>query len=426
MSKDKRYECRVGRIDTDVTTYRILSRMSWIATKLYNTALWTARKQWGETGKIPTGYNLQKVVLASNFHSYVPAHTYQHPAHQVWNSFRSWFKLRKVDTTANPPGFRKKEELSSFLYTNDQFKVVDENTILLALGQSLKDELAYPHKRLTIRYKWNTPFPKDGIIQQVEIVPRKGYFELHAKIQLPEPVWKTEGQVMAVDLGERVPIASKDEVGNVDLFKGGKILSEKRYWNKEEARVQVAVMYRSKGKKKHSNALNRMAKRGSRQIKQGIHALTSTFTDLCVQRDAKEVVVGDLVGIKKEKDGTGKRWNDKSSQNWQQFPVRTVVTQLGYKLARHGIRLVEIDERGTSKGRCSLCGCTDKDKIHRAKRGMFLCENCDTVQHADVNGAGNILVRYLHQIGKPVEGSSGCLAQPQVWRWDSHRWSVVS
>jgi len=367
----------------------------------------------------------QKVVLASNYHMYVPAHTYQHPAHQVWNAFKSWFKLRKTDKTANPPRFRPKQEPSSFLYTNDQFKVINENMMLLALGQSLKDELNYPRKRLAIRYKWNTPFPKDGIIQQVEIVPRDGYFELHAKILLPEPIWKTQGQIIAVDLGERNPIVSKDEVGNIDIFKGGKILSNLRYWNKETARVKSEVMGRSKGKKKHSKNLSRMDTRGNRQKKQSVHALTSAFTKLCVQRDAKEVVVGDLGGIKKNKDGTGKNWRDKQQQNWQQFPIREVVAQLGYKLARYGIRLVEQDERGTSKGRCSLCGCEDRSKLHRVKRGMFLCRNCDTVQNADVNGVGNQLVRYLHHIGKPIEGSSGSLAEPRVWRWDDHRWTKV-
>ena len=420
-----RYECRIARIESDITTFRILGRMSWIATKLYNTAMWNARNTWERTGKIPTGYDLQKVVLASNYHSYVPAHTYQHSAHQVWMAFKSWFTLRKTDKTANPPRFRPKNELSSFLYTNDQFKVIDENTMLLALGQSLKEELSYPYKRLRLKYKWNTPFPKDGVIQQAEIVPRDGYFELHAKVRLPEPVWRTEGQVIAVDLGERNPIVSRDEQGNLDIFEGGKILSNMRYWNKEKARVQSEIMERSNGKKKYSKALGKMEIRGNRQKKQSIHAMTSTFTELCNQRNVKEVVVGDLGGIKKKEDGTGKKWRDKCSQNWQQFPVRMVVSQLGYKLARYGIRLVEQDERGTSKGRCSLCGCEDKEKLHRVHRGMFLCRNCDTVQNADVNGVGNQLVRYLHHIGKPIEGSSGCLAQPKVWRWDNHQWSVV-
>ena len=137
------------------------------------------------------------------------------------------------------------------------------------------------------------------------------------------------------------------------------------------------------------------------------------------------MVVGDLKGIKKKSDGTGKQWNDKASQNWQHFPIRTVVAQLGYKLARYGIRLVEQDESGTSKGRCSLCGCEDRSKLHRIHRGTFYCENCNTKQNADVNGAGNQLVRYLHQMGKTIEGSSGLLASPTVYRWNENTWSIV-
>ncbi len=417
-----RYECRVGRIEADITTHRMLSRMGWVATKLYNTALWSARKTWDETGKIPSGFDLQKVVLASNYHSFLPAHTYQHTAHQVGSGFRSWYKLRKRDKTARPPGFRPKQELSSFLFTEDAFKATD-NTMTLALGQSLKEELSYPHKRLTIRYKWNTPFPEDGMIKQVEIVPRKGFFEVHAKVLLPEPEWKTEGQVVAVDLGMRNPIVSVGEDEQVSVYKGGAVLAAKRYWNKEKARVQREVMERSNNKRKWSKPLDRMAKKSKRQVKQMVHAMTSTFVD-CVKRDVKEVVIGDLCGIKKNKDGSGKKWNNKSSQNWQQFPTRMLVAQLDYKLARHGIRLIEQDERGTSRGRCSICGCTERAKIHRKHRGMFLCENCGTTQNADINGARNQLARYLHRETKVSTGSSGCLAQPMVYRWDNHYWST--
>jgi hypothetical protein len=65
IGPESRYECRVGRIDADITTFWILARMSWIETKLYNTALWSARETWDKIGKIPTGYDLQKVVLGS-------------------------------------------------------------------------------------------------------------------------------------------------------------------------------------------------------------------------------------------------------------------------------------------------------------------------------------------------------------------------
>ncbi len=421
IEPEPRYECRVGKINADITTFWILARMSWIATKLYNTALWNARETWNKTGKIPTGYDLQKVVLGSYYHSFVPAHTYQHAAHQVGNAFRSWYALRKTDITARSPGFRKKEELSTFMI--DAFKVIDTDTILITPTDELKQELSYPHKRLALKLHWNTQFPKNGKVKQIEIIPKKGYFELHAKILLPEPVWKTEGQVIAIDLGERNPIVSKDEQGNVDIFKGGEILSDLRYWNKEKSRVRSQVMGRTKGKKKNSKPLAKMAKKGAAQVKHAIHAMTSTFVELCNQRNVKEVVVGDLIGITKEKDGTGKNWNDKANQNWQQFPIRQLVTQLDYKLARYGIKVVEQDEQGTSRGRCSVCGCMDRCKLHRVHRGLFLCENCGTIQNADVNGAGNQLARYL-RLEQSIS-SSGCLAQPSVWHWDNHLWTVV-
>ncbi len=419
----QRYECRIGRIKMDITTHRILARMASVATKLYNTAVWHSREQWEKTGKIPSGYDLQKVVLASYFHNMLPAHTYQHTAHQVGMAYKSWYKLRKKDKTANPPSFRKKEALSSFIFTEYGFRA-KENRIILTLGKKLKEEINY-QDRLPLEINWNTPFPKDGVIKQVEIVPRKDYFEVHAKILLPEPEWKAEGQIKAIDLGQRVPITSINEDGKVDLFKGGKILSHIRYWNKETGRVKSEVLSRSKNKKRNSNALVKMAKHRASQVRQAIHALTKKVVEDCDKENVKEVVCGDLAHIKKNKDGTGKIWNKKANQNWQQFPIREVVSQLRYKLMRSGIRLIEIDEHGTSKGRCSACGNEDRKTMRRVHRGMFHCGKCNTCAHADINGARNILVRYLHQIGKPIEGSSGCLAQPLVHRWDNHLWKVV-
>ena len=339
------------------------------------------------------------------------------------NAFKSWFKLRKIDKTARPPGFRKKEELSTFMI--DAFKLIDTNTILLTPTAELKQEISYPYKKFSLKLHWGTAFPENGRITQIEIVPKKGYFELHAKIMLPEPEWKQDGQVMAIDLGMRNPVVSMDEQGNVDIYKGGKILSDLRYWNKEKARVQAQVMGRTKGKKKSSPVLRKMSKHGARQVKHAIHSMTNKVVELCVQRNVKEVVVGDLTGIKKKKDGTGKNWSDKPSQNWQQFPIQQIVAQLDYKLARHCILLSEQDERGTSRGRCSLCGCTDKSKLHRVHRGMFLCQNCNTTQNADVNGVGNQLVRYLRLDALPFISSSGCLAQPSVYRWNDSSWRTI-
>lgn len=187
-----RYESRVARIDSDITTFWLLSKMSWIATKLYNTALWNAKETWN----------------------------------------------------------------------------------------------------------------------------------------------KQDGQVMAIDLGMRNPIVSMDEEGNNDIFKGGKILSDLRYWNKEKARIQTDIMRRTKGKKKSSKSLVKMSQHGARQVKHAIHSMTNKVVELCVQRNVKEVVIGDLTGIKKNQDGTGKNWSDKPNQNYAQIEVSCIESEEGCSCVR--------------------------------------------------------------------------------------------
>ncbi|HTP05704.1 MAG TPA: zinc ribbon domain-containing protein, partial [Nitrospirota bacterium] len=55
-------------------------------------------------------------------------------------------------------------------------------------------------------------------------------------------------------------------------------------------------------------------------------------------------------------------------------------------------------------------------RSNRVHRGLYACNQCGAVINADVNGAINILKRYLpEQIG--VSWSSGCLAQPAVNRF---------
>ena len=77
----------------------------------------------------------------------------------------------------------------------------------------------------------------------------------------------------------------------------------------------------------------------------------------------------------------------------------------------------------TSRAAC--CMCNTRDKSSRVHRGLYVCKHCGAVMNADVNGAINILTRYLPgEIHAPW--SSGCLAQPAVNRfaWRKTRPSI--
>ena len=62
---------------------------------------------------------------------------------------------------------------------------------------------------------------------------------------------------------------------------------------------------------------------------------------------------------------------------------------LRYKAATHGMTVVEVDPRGTSKG-CSRCGHTEPANRNRH---AFKCRACGHKLHADVNAAHNIRLR---------------------------------
>ena len=99
---------------------------------------------------------------------------------------------------------------------------------------------------------------------------------------------------------------------------------------------------------------------------------------------------------------------------------------LTYKAKGEGIKIVEVDERDTSKT-CCVCGRTDEDQ--RVERGLYVCEKCDAAFNADVNGAENIRLDLNQSNSESApdlggDRSTDWLAQPAVYLHDlSHGFS---
>ena len=71
------------------------------------------------------------------------------------------------------------------------------------------------------------------------------------------------------------------------------------------------------------------------------------------------------------------------------MPYYKLTQYIIYKAIAEGIRVIQIDERGTSHT-CSRCGLSG----YRPTQGLFKCKNCNYEVNADYNGAKNILKRY--------------------------------
>jgi len=117
------------------------------------------------------------------------------------------------------------------------------------------------------------------------------------------------------------------------------------------------------------------------------------------------LVVGDITNIRKDKN-FGKVGNQKlHSWSFSKF-----IQQLEYKAMKAGIRFVRVNEAYTSQT-CSVCKIIRKS--NRKHRGLYVCKRCGNTINADVNGAVNILKKYLQDF---LSRSIGNVALPSVAR----------
>jgi putative transposase len=180
-------------------------------------------------------------------------------------------------------------------------------------------------------------------------------------------------------------------------------------------------MKQSNGKKKWSRKLSELARKRRRQIKHALHAQTKAIVEDCIKSNINVVVVGDLHNIRKQRSDTkdpkkltrARSLGGKINQKFHAWNFSMFTATLQYKLRREGILLVQVNEKGTSKT-CSRCG--KVRKRNRKTRGLYLCNKCGLKINADVNGAVNILNKYLQPLGR----SSANVGLAKVIRWDGN------
>ena len=160
------------------------------------------------------------------------------------------------------------------------------------------------------------------------------------------------------------------------------------------AKIQVAqgVKY-----PKISKRLQRFYQKKKHCIKDYLHKLTRYITDYCVINEINTVVIGDIKGIRKDKD-----LGHKTNQKLHSLPYDVIYMQLEYKLKMKGISLIRQEESYSSS--CSPLSkevsavCAEKN--NRIKRGLYCVDQ--VIYNADVVGAYNILRKYNAVSGKNI------------------------
>ncbi len=389
--------CVKYRLNSTPEQEAYLRKLAFYATKLYNTDNWMRREQWDKTGKIPSWYDQKKTLKNNHWYRLLPSQTAQAVIKNLQDNYVSWFRLRKVDNKARAPKFRKKDRLSPLSFYQ-QFSI-SEGKLNFSMSRKFRKETGID--KLT--FEINMWRDIKGIPKMCNVLYQNGKWMAHIVYEVDEKPLKEYPNIMAVDVGIINLLTVVDTNGQSKIYSGRQALAIQHYFNKEIAKVQSKTM--KQHNKKGCHSITRMYRKRRMQVNQIIHTATKEVIKHAEGRKIGTIVVGDIKNIRK-----GKNWGKKGNQKLHSWGFAKLLTQIEYKAKLSGIRFVKVSERDTSKT-CSVCGSVRKS--NRKHRGLYQCK-CGNVMNADVNGALNIMKRYLRE--NKSSRSIGGVAPPLIWR----------
>nr|DAQ82297.1 MAG TPA: endonuclease [Caudoviricetes sp.] len=236
-----------------------------------------------------------------------------------------------------------------------------------------------------IKFKSKIPLAQ---IQQVKVVPKNGYYELHVDYNIEEVKPVVSENYAAIDLGLN-NLATVVTTNSAPFIVNGRPLKSINHdWNKRKAKRQSKLKKGVKTSKKIRSETNKR----NRKVNNYLHQTTSAIVKKFILLGISKVVIGYNNGWK-ENINLGKRNN----QNFVQIPHSRFIKMLSYKCTRAGITAITGEESYTSK-----CSFLDNESVEkhdvyigkRVKRGLFVSSN-GTLINADANGAYNIMKKHL-------------------------------
>ncbi|HLB70138.1 MAG TPA: transposase [Candidatus Methanoperedens sp.] len=294
--------------------------------------------------------------------------------------YRSFMTLRtKGDKDAHPPGFKSKNNFTTMVYNQSGFRLQDGR---IALAQYYRKDVSLVFDILADYIAKNL-----GRIYQVVVSYDRGKYYLSIVHEVPEKPYEDNGLYQAIDLGITKTVTAVNMQGK--FFEATNPRPDK-FWNPQTDAIQSRRDHCKKGSNKWKHlhkTMNKKKRKCSNQIKDHQHKLSRKMVD---NTRANTFIVGDLDVKEMPKSKKASSGLNRSTQN--NGYLSQFVRFLTYKAALAGKKVIEIDERNTSK-RC--CVCEKKHDMPLWKRIMD-CD-CGNLIDRDRNSTISIMLRFLSQ-----------------------------
>ena len=379
----------------------IIEELSYHTTKLYNIANYENRENGFKN------YHKTEKLYKQNYHTqFLHSHTYQWCLKMLEQDWKSYFASIK-DYKKNPNKYLGLPKPPKFKNTNNKKNEIiftkagiryKDSILKLSLSKAIQDKFQVQSLNFDME---NVKIPvKLSKIQQIKI-----QWDNSSKVWYLLIIWDKEvenrvtgNNVMAIDLGlDNLATCVFKNNSQCIIFSGKHIKSKNAYYNKEIARLTSIAMKQCKNSKhfRRTKQIIKLQTKRNNYIKDQIHKISKNIVELALTMDCNTIVIGDFSGIKQKNH----------TKSFVQIPQQELVNKIKYKAELAGLKVIMVNESYTSG--CSAIDLeeinkTNYNKSRRITRGLFKTNNGMLI-NADVNGALNILRKYIKGIPKAVQ-----------------------
>ena len=252
-------------------------------------------------------------------------------------------------------------------YINNQNYKVKDNCIEFPVVVDGKTKRISVSVKLTERQKSLFSDAKFGTMR---IVVKNHMLVAQIVYEVIEPEFKTDGNVMGIDLGIKRPAVSYCSDGSVKFYGNGR---KNKYMRRHYAYLRKKLQSSKKMK-----AVKRINDKEQRIMRDIDHKISHDIVKEAAAHNVKVIKLEQLQNIRSATRTSRK--NNHSLHTWSFYRLAQFIE---YKAKLAGVSVEYVNPAYTSQ-RCPVCG-----NIHHASDRHYTCE-CGYRQHRDVVGAINI------------------------------------
>ena len=336
-------------------------------------------------------------------------------AHSDFNSFRALLNKKakgEYEPDVSMPRYKKKygETVLSNIVMNGRGARIDKkkskqyddvNVYVINASKAFKE--LYPNETA---HRFEFFVPKSiKKIDEIRIIPT-GKNPVKFKLELSYTVLNEKKKAvnnsyLSIDPGlNNLVTCLNGNNGESFIIDGRYMKSVNQLYNKRVAKIQSEIDKR-KNQNLEVNGLiqnkNKITRKRNNKINDYFHRATKYIVDYCLKNNINKIIFGENKEQKQEIN-----LGSVNNQNFVFLPHAKFKAILKYKAAEKGIDYAPIEESYTSKTSfIDLEPMKHQEKYlgRRIKRGMFKTKD-GLLINADVNGAANILRKYLEGNGK--------------------------